>query len=57
MASDLAVSSLAVSSDGTRLYVLADGAIQVIDAASGAVVSSRLADALHARAIHLLAAR
>jgi hypothetical protein len=57
MASDLAVSSLAVSSDGTRLYALADGAIQVIDAASGAVVVSRLADATHARAIHLLAAR
>lgn len=57
LVSDLAVSSLAVSSDGTRLYALVDGAIQVIDAVSGKVLVSRLADAPNARAIHVLPAR
>lgn len=56
LASDLAISSLALSVDGTRLYVLADGVVQVIDPVSGNVLVSHLADAPKARAIHLLPA-
>ena len=57
LASDLAVSSLAISADGSRLYALADGAIQIVDAATGKVLNAHLADAAGARAIHLIPAR
>jgi len=55
LAPDLAVSSLAISPDGSRLYALADGAVQVIDAASGKILNAHLADAPGARAIHVVA--
>ena len=53
-APDLAVRSLAVSSDGARLFTLSGDAVQVVDAASGRVLA-QLAAAPGARAIHLLA--
>jgi DNA-binding beta-propeller fold protein YncE len=53
-ATDLPVRSLAVSSDGARLFALSGDTVQVIDAASGRVVS-QLATVAGARAIHLLA--
>ena len=51
---DLAVRSLAISSDGARLFALSGDSVHVIDAASGRVVS-QFATAPGARAIHLLA--
>ena len=55
LAPDLAVRSLAISSDSARLYALAGDAVMVIDIASGRVVA-RLADVAGARVVHLLAA-
>ena len=55
LASDLAVSSLAISVEGSRLYALADGGISVVDPVSGKMLT-RLADAPNARAIHILPA-
>ena len=57
LAPDLAVTSLAISVDSSRLYALADGAVQVVDAATGKVLNAHLADASNARAIHVLPAR
>jgi len=51
---DLAVRSLAISSDGARLFALSGDSVHVIDAASGRVVS-QFATATGARAIQLLA--
>jgi DNA-binding beta-propeller fold protein YncE len=53
-APDLAVRSLAVSSDGARLFALTGDTVQVIDAASGRVLS-QLVTVSGARAIRLLA--
>jgi hypothetical protein len=53
-AADLAVRSLAISSDGARLFALTGDAVQVVDAASGRVLS-QIAISTGARAIHLLA--
>jgi YVTN family beta-propeller protein len=53
-APDLGVRSLAVSSDGARLFGLSDNGVSAIDAASGRVLS-QLSGAPGARAIHLLA--
>ena len=57
LAPDLAVTSIAISPDSSRLYALADGAVQVIDAATGKVLNAHLADAPNARAIHVLPAK
>jgi hypothetical protein len=54
LAEDLAVTSLAASADGTRLYVLADGSVKVLEAVSGNVLSD-LVPAPSVRAIHVLA--
>jgi DNA-binding beta-propeller fold protein YncE len=53
-APDLAVRALALSSDGARLFALSANGVDVIDAASGRVLS-QLTSAPAARAIHLLA--
>jgi hypothetical protein len=53
LAPDLAVRSLAMSNDGARLFALSGDAIQVIDAATGKVVS-QLATAPGARALRVL---
>jgi WD40 repeat protein len=53
-AADLAVRSLAISSDGARLFALSGDTVQVVDAASGRVLSL-LAISAGARSIHLLA--
>jgi len=51
---DLAVRSLAISSDGARLFALSGDSVFVIDTASGRV-ASQVATATGARAVHLLA--
>jgi hypothetical protein len=50
----VAVRSLAISSDGARLFGLSGNGVNVIDAASGRVLS-QLTSAPSARGIHLLA--
>jgi YVTN family beta-propeller protein len=54
VAPDVAVRSLAISSDGARLFGLSGNGVNVIDAASGRVLS-QLTSAPSARGIHLLA--
>jgi YVTN family beta-propeller protein len=54
-APDLAVRSLAISSDGARLFGLAGDVVNVIDPASGRVLS-QLTAAPSARAVHVLRA-
>jgi YVTN family beta-propeller protein len=56
LATDLAVASLAVSQDSTRLYALADGTVKVIEPVSGRAIAD-LGSAPNARAIHVLANR
>lgn len=54
LAADLAISSLALSSDAARLYALHEDRIAIIDVASGRVLA-QIGTAIGARAIHLLA--
>jgi WD40 repeat protein len=54
LAPDLAVRSLAMSNDGARLFALSGDTIQVIDAATGKVIS-QLASVTGARALRVLA--